>query len=97
MKTFNYYKHELEQLKNSEYFKSIKLFDGIGNNTNQMNLNVESIPILIKFLERELVFQKQIEKELKQKEKDCKHEEIKLTGKAETENLHCSCGFSIPF
>lgn len=30
-------------------------------------------------------------------ERECQHEEIKLTGKAETENLHCSCGFSIPF
>lgn len=29
--------------------------------------------------------------------KECDHREIELTGKAETENLHCSCGFSIPF
>lgn len=27
----------------------------------------------------------------------CKHDEIKLTGKFETENLECSCGFKIPF
>lgn len=27
----------------------------------------------------------------------CEHDEIKITGKAETEVLKCSCGFEIPF
>lgn len=28
---------------------------------------------------------------------ECKHEDIKLTGRFEIENLECRCGFKIPF
>lgn len=48
-----YYKDQLNKLVNSEWFKSLKIFDGSGNSTHQMNLNTESIPILIEFLKKE--------------------------------------------
>jgi hypothetical protein len=50
----NYYKKELEQLKDSEYAKTVKLFDNQGNSTKHLSLNAESIPVLIKWLEKEL-------------------------------------------
>jgi hypothetical protein len=49
-----YHREQLIKLKKSEYFKSIKVFDGEGNSTKQLALNVESIPVIIKFLEKEL-------------------------------------------
>jgi hypothetical protein len=50
----DYYKDQLKRLKNGEYQKSLKLFDGNGNATNQMDLNIDSIPVLIQFLQKEL-------------------------------------------
>lgn len=50
----NYYKLELKQLKDSEYFKSITVSDGQGARTKNLDLNNTSIPVLIKFLENEL-------------------------------------------
>lgn len=50
----SYYKKELETLKNSEYFKTVILSDGIGNKTRNLNLNAESIPEVIEFLKKEL-------------------------------------------
>lgn len=58
MKNFNYYKAQIDRLnKKSEFGISIKLLDGLGNNTNQMLLNKESIKelrILLDELETEL-------------------------------------------
>lgn len=51
---FSYYKDQLTKLQDSEFNKSLKLSDGIGNQTNSLGLNLESIPVLIKFLENEL-------------------------------------------
>ena len=59
----SYYKNELNRLKDSEYFKSVKLFDGNGENTKQMDLNSESIPVLIEFLQKELKKNKVLQKE----------------------------------
>ena len=50
----HYYRDQLNRLKNSEYCKSILLNDNDGNITNYLNLNSESIPELIKFLNKEL-------------------------------------------
>lgn len=51
MKKFNYYESQLEKLKESEYPMSIKLYDGKGNQTNQIDINIKSIPVLLKFLQ----------------------------------------------
>jgi len=54
-KEFNYYESQLSKLKpESEFPTSIKIFDGEGNQTNQMDLNAESIPVLIEFLNKKL-------------------------------------------
>ena len=55
MNKFNYYESQLKNLENGEYFKSIKVFDGNGNSTKQLDLNKESIPVIIEFLTQELV------------------------------------------
>lgn len=50
-KEWNYYESQLKELNTkSEYPLSIKLFDGEGGNTKQLDLNEESIPVLIEFL-----------------------------------------------
>jgi hypothetical protein len=54
MKQFNYYSSEFSQLIDSEYFKSIKVYDGTGTSTKQLDLNLDSIPVLMKFLSKEL-------------------------------------------
>lgn len=54
MDKFNYYQDQLNRLKDVEYFKSVKVFDGNGEHTKQMDLNIESIPTLIEFLTKEL-------------------------------------------
>lgn len=59
---FNYYADQLAKLKPSEYPQSVKFWDGLGSNTNQIDLNLESIPELIKHL-------KTIEKQLKKASK----------------------------
>ena len=47
----NYYKNQLSKLNlDQEYTTSLKIFDGHGKSTNQMDLNTESIPVLIEFL-----------------------------------------------
>jgi hypothetical protein len=47
----NYYKNQLAKLKpDGEYPVSLKLYDGQGSSTNQMDLNTDSIPVLIEFL-----------------------------------------------
>lgn len=47
----NYYKNQLSKLNlDQEYPTSLKIFDGHGKSTNQMDLNTESIPVLIEFL-----------------------------------------------
>lgn len=50
----NYYVNQLEQLKDSEYYKTIKLVDSFGNTTKVLNLNSDSIPVLISYLKKEL-------------------------------------------
>jgi hypothetical protein len=56
MKQFNYYQSQLDNLTDSEYNKNaiLVLSDGQGNKTNNLCLNVESIPILISYLKKEL-------------------------------------------
>ena len=49
-----YYRDQLNELKDGEYPKSIKVFDGEGNSTKQMDLNTESIVALFEFLENQL-------------------------------------------
>jgi len=49
-----YYVSQLQNLKRGEYARSIKVWDGEGSHTNQMDLNVNSIPVLIEFLKAEL-------------------------------------------
>ena len=51
---FNYYHDQLNKLSDIKYFKSVKVFDRNGTNTNQISLTNESIPILIEFLTKEL-------------------------------------------
>lgn len=50
----NYYKNQLDKIKDTEYFKTIIITDGEGNKTKNVSLNTESIPILIKYLDLEL-------------------------------------------
>jgi len=52
---YNYYKSELNRLKDStENYKAVMFNDGKGERTHYLNLNQESIPIIIKSLEKEL-------------------------------------------
>lgn len=51
----NYYKNQLDGLEDSDYFKKIVISDSDGNRTKTMDLNNESIPVLIDFLNREAV------------------------------------------
>ena len=51
---FNYYKEELSKLKRSEYFTTIQFRDNQGNYTKNMNLNKDSIPVFINYLQEEL-------------------------------------------
>jgi len=62
----NYYKNQLKRLKPDRvYSQSIKIMDGVGNTTNCLSLNSESIPILIAFLIDELKQINKISKETK--------------------------------
>ena len=45
---------ELAKLKDSEYNKSVIIWDGYGNKTWEISLNEETIPILIRYLLEEL-------------------------------------------
>ncbi len=45
-----YYIMQLDKLKNSIFQHSLIIYDGVGNKTKTMNINNESIPILIKWL-----------------------------------------------
>jgi hypothetical protein len=51
----SYYASELKALKDGNFPKSVKIFDGEGNQTKQLDLNAESIPVLIEYLKREKV------------------------------------------
>lgn len=51
----SYYKNQLKRLETSEFYKSIKLFDGQGNETNNMDLNLESLNDIIKYLRNEKI------------------------------------------
>ena len=54
MKKFNYYQSELSQLEdNSGYFKTIIVSDGFGQSTKTLDLNKESIDVLVKWLKKE--------------------------------------------
>lgn len=46
----NYYKRQLERLKETDYLMAVKFVDGLGTQTNNMNLNKESIPVIIEWL-----------------------------------------------
>ncbi len=63
-KKFNYYQSELERLVfDPTYNTSIKIFDPSGVSTKQLDLTLESIPVLIKYLEAEK--QRLLKRELK--------------------------------
>ena len=63
MKLSIYYKTELARLKDSKNIKSIKLFDGLGNSTKEFNLNTDSLPLVIEFLQTELkTFKRKVKK-----------------------------------
>lgn len=51
----NYYNSELDCLKDSEFLKVIKISDNVGNATNTISLNTESMPLIIQWLESELL------------------------------------------
>jgi hypothetical protein len=47
----DYYTSELKELKpTSEYNMSVKIFDGQGNSTKQLDLTPECIAVLIEYL-----------------------------------------------
>lgn len=61
---YNYYTRQLSSLKNDPiYYKSIKVADQSGNTTNYLDLNLDSIPEIIKFLKAEQKRLKSIKKE----------------------------------
>lgn len=49
------------------------------------------------FISQEKTRQKCRDKIAEIKKANCDHAELKMTGKFESENLNCSCGFKIPF
>jgi len=49
-----YCKSQLDQLQNTDFYKSIKIYDSAGNSTKILSLNSESIPVFITFLKKEL-------------------------------------------
>lgn len=57
----NYYKNQLKRVKNNEYVITIKLSDSEGNSTNNIDLNLKSIPVLIHYL-NELLLDEQLKK-----------------------------------
>ena len=51
----NYYSNQLKRLEHDpDFFKTVKLHDSNGNATKNMDLNLDSIPVLIAFLKTEL-------------------------------------------
>lgn len=46
----NYYESQLEKLKPTKYPLALKLVDEHGNITNYIDLNAESIPVIIEYL-----------------------------------------------
>ena len=57
MKKNLYYELQLAKLIDTEYYKTIKIFSGTivnTHDTNQLDLNIDSIPVIIKFLKLEL-------------------------------------------
>lgn len=52
--TNSYYNDQLARLTDTNHFKSVKFADGLGESTKWMNLNEESIPVLIDYLKLEL-------------------------------------------
>ena len=53
MKEFNYYKEQLDRIKlDSTYSPQVQVFDGCGEKTKTLSINLESIPELRKFLDR---------------------------------------------
>lgn len=56
-----YYKNQLNKLIDTDYYKTIAISDGIGNKTNYMILNLESLDDIISFLiseKRKLIMKK---------------------------------------
>ena len=52
---YNYYRDELSKLKETEYYPTIQIRDGNGNNTKWLALNEESIPIIMDYLSELMV------------------------------------------
>lgn len=48
---FNYYKEQLDKLEINDY-NTIKIYDGNGNSTKFLTLNLESIKELKKYLDK---------------------------------------------
>lgn len=61
-KEFNYYESELNRIQvDKTYSPQVQVFDGCGEKTKTLSINLESIPELRKFLDR-------VETELKNSE-----------------------------
>ena len=59
----SYYKTQLNRLEHSDqYYKSVEIRDGMGGNTNCLNLCLDSIGDIIEYLEME---QERLKKQLK--------------------------------
>ena len=54
-RVYSYCTGELAKLKNSEYNKSLIIWDGSGNKTWEISLNKGTIPILIRYLLDEFI------------------------------------------
>lgn len=52
---YSYYKNELKRLvTDNEYNQSVIISDSQGNKTKTLSLNVESIPVIMEYLSKEL-------------------------------------------
>ena len=65
MKEFNYYKAQLDKLKDFTTI-SISMVDFEGNKTKSMGLNEESIPEIISFLNNYMLYLESEEQKIKQ-------------------------------
>lgn len=51
----NYYEHELGKLQGSSYPFSVQLYDGLGNKTKTLDLNRESVPVIIEWMKKNIM------------------------------------------
>lgn len=48
-----YYNRQFAKLEHSEFCKQVIILDGLGNQTNHLNISIESIPQIVRFLSKE--------------------------------------------